>query len=81
MDKTIAEYDTNELLTTANGTATNMGKQDDLNGVLLASKTKLLANDANAASIRTRFVYFSIFIKLTDFPNTSEKLKYLSFNA
>lgn len=52
LDKTIAEYDTSVDGSSPVYSFRNNGS--DADSVLLASKTKLLANDANAASIRTR---------------------------
>lgn len=49
LDKTLAEYDTTHE---ANGSAQRQTNEQEI--IAIANKTKLLANDANAASIRTR---------------------------
>ncbi len=55
MDKTLAEYDTNNC----NLKEYNLAELENNSGLLTINKKKIVANDANAASIRTR--YFSYF--------------------
>ena len=63
LDKTLAEYDTNanELCSPR---STNTSNESD--SILLSSKTKLLANDANAASIRTRLDFINLSSAFSD---------------
>jgi hypothetical protein len=52
LDKTLAEYDTSNT----NFNEYILTDQENNNGLLTINKKKLVANDANAASIRTRFL-------------------------
>jgi hypothetical protein len=57
LDKTLAEYDTNNINLKENN---NFADKENNSGLLTINKKKLVANDANAASIRTRYSVFFI---------------------
>ncbi len=54
LDKTLAEYDTNSSATTATITNINTVCSASVNQLNSSLSNRILANDANAASIRTR---------------------------